>query len=147
MKMEHPQTLAKKLYEQFPNEKLKAISDYACCIFTLMWYLDINVTDAEAILLVSKLMNKKALDEECTVFWADCIRELTGLQLESVEKVSAPTLKKIKEKSIVRMKKGSNGHWVGVKNGKIVFNSLEYSVCASEGVPDTMRILKIKGTK
>lgn len=143
--MTHPQTLAEELYKHFPTQKLKSIKEYACCAFTLMWWLGIDCDDTTAIMTVSDLINTKALDVDCTVYWAECIRQLTGREMESLEKVQITGIKKIKEKTIVRFMRGKVGHWVGVENGKVVFNSLAFSRSVEEGKPAEARIIKIKG--
>ena len=56
-------------------------------------------------------------------------------------------IKKIKEKTIVKFTNGKYSHWVVAENGKVVFNSLKYSKCVSEGKPTEARIIKIKGAK
>ena len=143
--MKCPQDLAIELYKRFPNEKLKMIKDYACCAFSLIWYLGLDPSDVDAIMLVSDLMDSKALDEECTVYWGNCIKQLTGRELESLEKKQITTIKNIKEKTIVRFTIGNTGHWVVAENGKVVFNSLKYSNCVENGEPTECRILKISG--
>lgn len=143
--MKNPQTLAEELYKHFPTPKLKAIKDYACCAFTLIWWIGIDCSDVDAIMLVSDLMNHKALDDECTVYWAECIKKITGREMLSLEKKNITTIKNIKEKTIVKFTRGKIGHWVGVENGKVVFNSLSFSRCVAEGKPTECRIIKIKG--
>ena len=143
--MKNPQTLAEELYKHFPTPKLKAIKDYACCAFTLIWWLGIDCSDVDAIMLVSDLMNHNALDVDCTVYWAECIKLITGRTMESLEKKKITSIKNIKEKTIVKFMRGKVGHWVGVEDGKVVFNSLAFSRCVEEGVPTECRIIKIKG--
>lgn len=145
--MTNPQTFAEELYKHFPTPKLKSIKDNACCAFTLLWWLDIDCTDIAAIMLVSDLIREKALDPDCTVYWAKCISALTGREMESIEKVPITSIKKIKEKTIVKYTNGKTGHWVGVENGKVVFNSLVSSVTIEKGKPAEMRVIKIKGVK
>lgn len=145
--MKNPQSLAEELYKHFHDPKLKAIKDYACCAFSLIYWLDIDCSDVDAVMLVSDLMNHKALDVDCTVYWAECIRQLTGREMESLEKVQIKDLKKIKEKTIVKFTNGKYSHWVVAENGKVVFNSLKYSKCVSEGKATEARIIKIKGVK
>jgi hypothetical protein len=67
--------------------------------------------------------------------------------MESLEKVQIKDIKKIKEKTIVKFTNGKNGHWVVVENGKVVFNSLQYSNCVEKGKATEARIIKIKGVK
>ena len=145
--MTNPQSLAEELYKHFPTPKLKSIKEYACCIFTLFWYLGIDCSDVDAIMMVSDLIDKKALDPDCTVYWAKCIYQLTGRDMESLEKVPITSIKKIKGPAIVGFTNGNAGHWVGVKNGKVVFNSLKKSRCVEDGKPSEMRVIKIKGVK
>ena len=145
--MKNPQTLAEELYKHFHDPKLKAIKDYACCAFSLIYWLGIDCSDVDAIMLVSDLMNHNALDVDCTVYWAECIKQLTGREMESLEKVQIKDLKKIKEKTIVKFTNGKYSHWVVVENGKVVFNSLKYSNCVENGKATEARIIKIKGAK
>lgn len=143
--MKNPQTLAEELYKHFPTPKLKSIKDYACCAFTLIWWLGIDCSDIDAIMLVSDLIKSKALDPDCTVYWADCIKRLTGREMISLDKVPITSISKIKNKTIVKYTCGKYSHWVGVEAGKVVFNSLKYSNCVTNGKPTEMRIIKIKG--
>lgn len=145
--MKNPQTLAEELYPHFPTPRLKSIKDYGCCAFALIWWLGIDCSDTDAIMLVSDLIKSNAVDVDCTVYWAKCIKQLTGREMESLEKVQISSLRKIKDRTIVRFTNGKAGHWVGVENGKVVFNSLAYSKCVAEGKPTEARIIKIKGVK
>jgi hypothetical protein len=145
--MKNPQSLAEELYKHFHDQKLKAIKDYACCAFSLIYWLGIDCSDVDAVMLVSDLMKHNALDPDCTVYWAECIKQLTGREMESLEKVQIKDLKKIKEKTIVKFSNGGYSHWVVAENGKVVFNSLKYSKCVSDGKPTEARIIKIKGVK
>ncbi len=141
--MKNPQTLAIELNKDFPNPRLKAIGDYACCAFTLLWCLGIEPDDITAIQTVSDLMKDGALDNECTVYWADCIENLTGRKLKKLEKVPITSIKKIKNRTPVFYTYNGKGHWVGVENGRIAFNSLKESVCVSQGKPTEMRVIYI----
>jgi hypothetical protein len=143
--MKNPQSLAEELYKHFPTPKLKAIKDYACCAFSLIYWLGIDCSDVDAVMLVSDLMKHNALDVDCCVIWSLCIKQLTGREMLSLEKKNITTIKNIKEKTIVKFTNGKFSHWVVVENGKVVFNSLKYSKCVSEGKPTEARIIKIKG--
>lgn len=142
--MKNPQTLAEKLYREFHDPKLKSIRDYACCAFTLMWCLGIEPDDAEAILIVAEMIDKKVLDPDCTVYWSTATKHLTGRNC-SVEYININSLKGIKDRTPVKYSYNGKSHWVGVEKGKIKFNSLENSVCVSKGKPVTMRKLTISG--
>ena len=148
--MKQPQKLALELNELFPNPKLKAIGDFACCCFTLMWYLDLDFTDIDAIKTVANLINKKVnneicLDDECTVHWYPIIKALTGRDLLEVSEQTISSLKGIKGKAIVKFGNGEKRHWGGVKNGKVVFDSLGSSVTIAQGKPLLIKVLKIQG--
>ena len=145
--MKNPQSLAEELYKHFHDPKLKAIKDYACCAFSLIYWLGIDCSDIDAIMLVADLIKNHALDSDCTVYWGECIKQLTGREMESLEKVKISDIKKIKEKTIVKFTNGKYSHWVVVENGKVVFNSLKYSNCVENGKPTEARIIKIKGAK
>lgn len=150
--MKQPQKLALELNEQFPNSKMKAIGDFACCCFTLFWYLDLDFTDIEAIQTVAKLINKKVnneicLDDECTVHWYPIIKALIGRDVESISEQTISSLKGIKGKTIVKFGNGEKKHWGGVKNGRVVFDSLGSSKTIAEGKPELIKIIKIKGVK
>lgn len=144
--MKHPQSLAAELYSHFPAGNLKAIKDYGCCAFVLMWCLGIEPDDdAEAIMTVDSLIQAKALEEDCTVKWAEAIRRLTGRKMEAVDFVNITSIVHIKDRCPVRYDHSGKSHWVGVENGKIAFNPLKRSVCVESGKPSTMRIIHIKG--
>lgn len=150
--MKQPQKLALELNEIFPNPKLKAIGDFACCCLTLMWYLDLDFSDIDAIKIVAGLINKKinneiCLDDECTVHWYPIIKALTGQEVESVSEKTISSLKGIKGKAIVKFGNGEKRHWGGVKNGKVVFDSLGSSKTIAEGKPLLIKIITIKGIK
>lgn len=144
--MKHPQTLADKLYSHFPAKNLKAIKEYGCCAFVLMWCLGIEPDDdAEAVMTVDSLIKAKALEEDCTVKWAESIKQLTGREMKAVDFVNISSIFHIKDRCPVRYDHNGKSHWVGVENGKVAFNPLKHSVCVENGRPSTMRIIHIKG--
>ncbi|MBQ1778235.1 MAG: hypothetical protein IIZ93_08795 [Acidaminococcaceae bacterium] len=145
--MKHPQTLAEQIYQQFPTMKLKSIKDYACCAFTLMWTLHVEPDDAEAILTVGRMMDKGAIDVDCTVYWDKAARFLTGkgAAVQFIDITDPKELKKIKDRTPVKFSYNGKSHWVGVENGRVKFNALEKSLCVEKGKPVTMRIIKTDG--
>ena len=146
--MKHPQSLAARLYQQFQTEKLKAIKDYACCAFVLMWCLGIEPDeDGDAVVLVSKLMESGAIDKDCTVRWAPAVEQLTGRKLQSVDFVTTNRIWDIKGRTPVKYEYNGRGHWVGVENGQVAFNPMEYSVCVAKGKPVQKRVLRIEGVE
>ena len=145
--MKNPQTLAEKLYQQFPTLKLKSIKDYACCAFTLMWCLGYEPDDVEAVLTVGYMIDKRVIDTDCTVYWSQAAEYLAGrkLTVEFKDITDPKEIKTIKDRTPVKFSYNGKSHWVGVENGKVKFNSLEKSVCVDKGKPVTMRILKLSG--
>jgi len=140
--MKNPQTVAEKLYTQFPSSKLKSIKDYGCCAFVLMWCLELNPDDPEAILTLGRMMDKGVIGQDCTVYWNEASKYLVNKSVK-VEFQDIKTIKNIKARTPVRYDYNGKSHWVGVENGKVKFNSLEVSQCVKLGKPSTARILKI----
>ena len=154
--MKNPQTVAENLYQQFPTLKLKSIKDNACCVFTFMWCMYLDPDDADAIITVGKMIDKGVLDQECTVYWNKVCEYLTGrsVSVQFVDIKDPKEVKKIKARTPVYYertyldsegRKRKKGHWVGVENGKIAFNSLKESLSVKEGTPVKMRVLTFLG--
>ena len=143
--MKNPQTLAEELAKMFPNADMKIIGENACCIITLMWCLHIEPDDIEVIKTVQNMRIKKVINSDCTVRWFDAVKYLTGRELKYVEFTKIKSLRGIKERTPVLMACEGNaegvGHWVGVENGRIRFNSKSYSKNVAEGRPVEMRKL------
>ena len=136
--MNHPQSYAEKIYQQFPTKKLKSIKDYGCCAFVLLWCLGYEPEDIEAILTLGRMIDKKVIDVDCTVYWSPAAEYVFGRKI-NVEKIAITTIKGIKERTPVMFTYNGKSHWVGVENGKIAFNPLENSVCVNKGKPVTCR--------
>ena len=136
--MNHPQSYAEKIYQQFPTKKLKSIKDYGCCAFVLLWCLGYEPEDIEAILTLGRMIDKKVIDVDCTVYWSPAAEYVFGRKI-NVEKIAITTIKGIKERTPVMFTYNGKSHWVGVENGKIAFNPLENSVCVNNGKPVTCR--------
>lgn len=146
--MRNPQTLAMELYNHFPSKNLKAIKDFGCCAFVLLWCLRIEPeSDVDAILILDDLIRKKAIKDDCTVKWADAIKSLTGRPMESIKFIDTDDISNIRERTPVRFDYNGKSHWVGVENGKVAFNPLIFSNCVSYGKPGTKRVIKIKGVE
>lgn len=128
--MRHPQTLA------------KTIGENACCAFVLMWCLGIEPDDdVEAIRIIRDMMEKGVIDGECTVKWQAAGKFLSGRDI-FVDFLSISDISGIKERTPVCFRYGRNGHWVGVENGKVAFDPVEYSNCVSRGKPSEMRRIR-----
>lgn len=144
--MTHPQTLAEKLSKKFSDKKLENIAKYGCCAFVLLWCLGIEPEDdAEAILIVADLIDKKKIKDDCTVKWVDAVDYLTGRAVTAVDFNKIKVIGNIKERTPVLFTCGKSSHWVGVENGEVRFNSLSYSNSVANGKPAESRVLHIKG--
>ena len=140
--MKNPQLLAEELNKHFPNPKLEAIGKFSCCILTLMWYLGIDQSDTDAIMTVSNLIDSRVLDGECLVYWFPAVEVLTGRKLKNVSEQPITSIKKIKGKAIEKFQNGSQFHWGGVENGKVVFDSRGKSKTIAEGKPVLIKVLE-----
>lgn len=153
--MKHPQTLAERIYQQFPSAKMKTIKDNSCCALTFMWCMGYDKEDIEALLTVGKMLDKGVIDVDCCVYWDKVSRFLIGRGC-NIEKVNIKSIAKIKERTPVYYERTytdeggavrKKGHWVGVEKGKIRFNALETSLCVKEGKPVMARILHFEESK
>lgn len=144
--MKNPQTLAEKFNKLFPDKKLENIAKYGCCAFVLLWCLGIETEDdADAIMIVADLIDKKKIKEDCTVKWVEVVEYLTGRTVTGVDFKKIKVIGNIRERTPVRFDYGKHSHWVGVENGIVAFNPLEYSNCVANGKPAESRVLHIKG--
>jgi len=145
MKITYPQDTAEKLAS---IKNIISISKYGCCAFVFLWWLGLLPdNELDAIKLVDDGINKGNLDKECTVYWDKWGYALTGRNFDVVKK-EITSIKDIKDPAPVWFSiDGKNGHWVGVKNGKVVFNPKKYSKNVAEGKPRTMRIITVRGLK
>lgn len=146
--MKHPQSMALRMCQHFKDKKLEAIANSACCAFVLMWCLGIEPDDdGDAINTVARMMESGAIDETCTVRWADAIKFLTGRTMKSIDFADCTKLWDIKGRTPVRYDYNGRSHWVGVENGVVAFNPLDNSQCVSLGKPVTKRIIHIEGVE
>lgn len=131
--MKNPQDAAENIYKN------------GCCAFVYLWCLGFEVDNSEALRMVQKAIEKGWIYPDCTVDWIKWGKALTGRNID-IEKVNITTIANIKERTPVLYSiNGKTGHWVGVENGKIIFNPLSYSKNVKEGRPISMRKIKIVG--
>ncbi len=136
--MKYPQTIAQSL-----AKNMQSIADNACCAFTFMWCLGLDLSDSEAIQTVSDAMTTGALESDCTVKWAEFGKFLTG-KIIDVDFKKCTDISRIKERTPVRFDWNGLSHWVGVENGRVAFNSLLNSNCVTKGKPAQMRVIKVR---
>lgn len=138
--MKYPQTIAEKI-----SKNIKTIADNACCAFTFMWILGYDPENADAIETVSNAIEAGVIKSDCTVKWVEFAEWLAGRKITVTFKdiKSLDEVKNVKGRIAVRFNYNGKAHWVGVENGKVVFNSLINSVCVTKGQPTTCRIIKL----
>lgn len=140
-----PQSVA-ELIAELPAENIRAIAKYGCCAFSLLWALGFEIAESvRAIETLSHMIDAKAIGKDCTVYWTEAIRFVTGktAYVEFLTVSDEKELKNLKGRIIVRYEYGNHSHWVGVENGKVAYNSLKESRCVSFGHPTAVRIIHI----
>ena len=140
--MKFPQTTAKEI-----AKNCQQIGENACLAMCYIFCSGIDPDDElEYIKIVNRAVNEKILDSDCTVLDADkFIKWLTGRTVSVVKKslTTEKDFEELKELTPVKYKYGTLPcHWVVVKNGKVVFNSLINSINVSKGKPVDARIIK-----
>ena len=140
--MKFPQTTAKEI-----EKNCQQIGENSCLAMCYIFCSGIDPDDElEYIKIVNRAVNEKILDSDCTVLDADkFIKWLTGRTVSVVKKslTTEKDFEELKELTPVKYKYGTlPGHWVVVKNGKVVFNSLINSINVSKGKPVDARIIK-----
>lgn len=136
--MKHPQDLAKKI-ARYASQ----LDNYSCCALVAMWCVGLDPEDGEALATVCNAIDAGVLDIDCTVWWKKYIKWLTGREID-VDFVDIDSIENIVERTPVKYALGTAEHWVGVENGKIMFNSKEHSLCVEKGRPVTCRIITLK---
>lgn len=117
------------------------IGKYGCLAFSYLWVAGIPemslVTDFE------KLVGIGALDDECTVIDPVKFYAHFGVKASVIKSDTAPT---DGSRYIGKWVRGSYAHFVGMQDGKVVNNTLDFSHCVSEGKiadKDPFRIVEI----
>lgn len=120
----------------------ETIGKYGCLALNYLWIADISYDKlAEHF---NDLLAKKIIDEQCTVKSASDFLHYFGVSATVEKSAEAPT---DGSRYIGRWVKGNFGHFVGMQNGKVVNNTLDFSHCVSEGKLDSdnpFRIVKIQ---
>lgn len=140
--MKFPQTTAKEI-----AKNCYQIGENACLAMCYIFCAGIDPdNELEYIKIVNRAINEKILDSDCTVLDADkFIKWLTGRSVSVVKKslTTEKDFEELKELTPVKYKYGTlPGHWVVVKSGKVVFNSLVNSINVNKGNPVDARIIK-----
>lgn len=144
--MTNPQTVAKRIYEEFKLPMFKPLADYSCCALTLLWVLHVDEDDIGALKVISTMIDRKVLRSDCTVLWYEAVEYITGKKPKEVQFKKIKSLKGLKDRCEVLYEYTDtngkkHGHWVGVEKEKIAFNSLETSMCVKFGKPTEARII------
>lgn len=135
----HPQTLAIDI-----TENIKEIGKNGCLAFCYIYCAGIDEkNEAEYVRLVSRAIKDGYLGKDCTVKDASkFLYHLTGRKATVIKK-PVSSLSDITDATPVRfVAEGYGGHWVVVKDGRIVFNPLVNSVNVNKGKPTEQRQIK-----
>lgn len=99
--------------------------------------------EAEYFRIINDAIKNGTIGSDCTVKDADkFLRNLTGRKAVVLKK-DIKSLDEIKEPAPVRfVAEGYSGHWVVVKDGRIIFNPLASSINVDKGNPVEARIIK-----
>lgn len=137
--MKFPQTTALEI-----ADNIKEIGKNACLAMCYIYCAGIDPdNEIEYIRIVNNAIKAGIISKDCTVKSAEqFLQWLTGRKTTVVKK-SVFDYAHLKEPTPVRFKAdGYSGHWVVVKDGKIVFNSLVNSINVTKGKPAEARIIK-----
>ena len=137
--MKFPQTTALEI-----ADNIKEIGKNACLAMCYIYCAGIDPdNEIEYIRIVNNAIKAGIIAKDCTVKSAEqFLQWLTGRKTTVVKK-SVFDYAHLKEPTPVRFEAdGYSGHWVVVKDGKIVFNSLVNSINVTKGKPAEARIIK-----
>lgn len=134
---------ARRIETLFPQTRAEAIGKYGCLAMCYLYCLGIEGTAGEYMKWVSDAMDTGLLDGECTVLdGARFVNRFAGDALFRVAKRDISDISEIEDRAPVRYDYNGRSHWVVVERGRIVFNSLESSVCVAKGRPVTARVIE-----
>ena len=78
--MINPQTCCSKVRKYITDKNLEIVEKYGCCAFVLLWCLGIEPDDLQAIELICKMIDIKAIDEKHRVVWVHGILQARILE-------------------------------------------------------------------
>jgi hypothetical protein len=123
------------------QSKAKMIGEYGCLAMCYIYCSGIKEDFAHYMDLISKTMDMRILDSDCTVLSAQRFIKYVSGRNAQITKKAISTIEDIKEKTPVRFSRNGFSHWVVVENGQIVFDSLDSSKCVKYGTVDSARII------
>lgn len=113
-----------------------------CLFFCYLYCSGAYTSESDALKKAAEAIENGTIEKDCTVSHPERIfYENAGRRVRILRK-KISSLDEIKEKTPVNFVNGQFNHWVVVENGKIVFNSLEKSVCVAKGKPTEARIIE-----
>ena len=131
-----------------PQTRAMMIGKYGCLAMSYLYCIGIMPdTEGEMIKHISTAIDKGLLDSECTVLDASALLQFFTGKKWHVAKKKVDDINDIKEATPVRFTYGDKGHWVVVRDGRIVFNSIEDSICVKKGFPTEARIITLRETR
>lgn len=113
-----------------------------CLFFCYLYCSGAYTSESDALKKAAEAIENGTIEKDCTVSHPERIfYENAGRRVRVIKK-KISSLDEIKEKTPVNFVNGNFNHWVVVENGKVVFNSLERSVCVAKGKPTEARIIE-----
>jgi hypothetical protein len=106
----------------------KSIGEYGCLALNYLWAA--NISYSELANHFNDLLEQGIIDKECTVNSARAFYKYFGVNATVIKSDTAPT---DNSKYIGKFSKGDYSHFVGMQNGKVINNTLDFSNCVSEG--------------
>jgi hypothetical protein len=129
------------------QSRCKIIGASGCLAFIYLW--SAGLPEARLVSEFENLLGAGIVDNDCTVLSAKRFFAHFGINADVSKSFTAPA-----DGSKYAARWAYNGfmHYVGMVNGQVVENTLDYSHCVSEGKIDTSdpdnppyRIIKIQG--
>lgn len=119
-----------------------AIGAGGCLFFCYLYCSGAYTSESDALKKAAEAIENGTIEKDCTVSHPERIfYENAGRRVRILRK-KISSLDEIKEKTPVNFVNGNFNHWVVVENGKVVFNSIEKSVCVAKGKPTEARIIE-----
>src|SRR5574344_1350502 len=119
----------------------KQSGSYCCLFFSYLYIAKIDFF--KALSSVNDFIDLKIIDTDFTVLNADKLLSYFGADRFTVEKSTTPPADK-SMLYVARYEFNGNSHFVVCRDGKVIFNSLDKSVCVEKGTAKDFRIVNIK---
>ena len=116
------------------------IGESGCCLLSFLYA--IGVDPILAIVDYDDLVKNGLIATDCTI--QDYVKLAKYFKVECSLMYSSNTLAYIKDKMYLgRWTRNGYNHFVVMKNGKVIWNPLDYSKCVNEGTLSDIRVIKV----